>query len=140
MSTNEPVQSHRKVTVGTERNFGIIFAVVFAIVGLAPLYRTGLVRWWAVAVGVAFLICAFVAPRLLRPLNLLWFKFGLLLHHVVNPIVMGVLYFGAVVPMGLLVRALGKDLLRLKIDKAAASYWIPRDPPAPPPGGMTKQF
>ena len=140
MSTNEPVQSHRKVTVGTERNFGIIFAVVFAIVGLAPLYRTGLVRWWAVAVGAAFLICAFVAPRLLRPLNLLWFKFGLLLHHVVNPIVMGVLYFGAVVPMGLLVRALGKDLLRRKFDKAAASYWIPRDPPAPPPGGMTKQF
>jgi Saxitoxin biosynthesis operon protein SxtJ len=140
MTTNEPIESHRKVTVGTERNFGIVFAVVFAFVGLARLYRGGDVRWWAIAIGAAFLICAFVAPRLLRPLNHLWFKFGLLLHHVVNPIVMGALYFGAIVPMGLLVRALGKDLLRRKFDKAAASYWIPRDPPAPPPGGMTKQF
>ena len=140
MATHESIQSHRKVTVGTERNFGIVFAVVFAIIGLARLYRGGSVRWWAIALGAAFLICAFVAPRLLRPLNHLWFKFGLLLHHVVNPIIMGALYFGAVVPMGLLVRALGKDLLHLRFDKAAASYWIRRDAPAPPPGGMTKQF
>jgi hypothetical protein len=140
MATNEPIQSHRKVTVGSERNFGIVFAVVFAIVGLAPLYRSGVVRWWAIALGMGFLICAYMAPWLLRPLNRLWFKFGLLLHHIVNPIVMGALYFGAVVPMGLLLRALGKDLLHLKFDKAAASYWVSRDPPAPRPGGMTKQF
>jgi Saxitoxin biosynthesis operon protein SxtJ len=140
MADNEPIQSHRKVTVGTERNFGIVFAVVFSFIGLAPLYRSGYVRWWAIVICVVFLICAFIAPRLLRPLNILWFKFGLLLHHVVNPIIMGVLYFGAIVPMGLLVRVLGKDLLHLKFDKAAASYWILRDPPAPPPGNMTKQF
>ena len=140
MATHESIQSHRKVTVGTERNFGIVFAVVFAMIGLARLYRGGPVRWWAIALSAAFLICAFVAPRLLRPLNHLWFKFGLLLHHVVNPIIMGALYFGAVVPMGLLVRALGKDLLHLRFDKATASYWIRRDAPAPPPGGMTKQF
>jgi hypothetical protein len=140
MATNEPVESHRKVVVGTERNFGVVFAAFFAIMGLAPLYRGGAVRWWAISLGATFLICGFVAPRVLRPLNRLWFKFGLLLHHVVNPIVMGALYFCAVIPMGLLLRALGKDLLHLKFDRAAASYWIPRDPPAPPPGGMTKQF
>ena len=140
MADNEPIQSHRKVTVGTERNFGIVFAVVFALIGLAPLYHGGHVRWWAIAICAAFLICAFMAPRLLRPLNRLWFKFGLMLHHVVNPIVMSALYFGAIVPMGLLMRALGKDLLHLKFDKAVTSYWIPRDPPAPPPGNMTKQF
>ncbi len=140
MDTNEPVASHRKVTIGSERNFGIIFAIVFAIVGLGPLYHGGPVRWWSIAIGTAFLACALVAPRLLGPLNQLWFKFGLLLHHVVNPIVMFVLYFGAMVPMGLLVRVLGKDLLHLKFDKGATSYWIPRSPPAPPPGGMTKQF
>ena len=140
MSTNEPVLSYRKVNIGTERNFGIVFAVIFTIVGVAPLYHGGIVRYWALALSVAFLICAFAAPRLLRPLNRLWFKFGILLHHVVNPIIMGGLYFGAVVPMGLLIRALKKDLLNLKIEKAVASYWIRRDPPAPPPGGMTKQF
>jgi hypothetical protein len=63
-----------------------------------------------------------------------------MLHQVVNPIVMGALFFGAVVPMGLVVRALGKNLLNLKFDRTAASYWIRRDPPAPPIGGMTRQF
>jgi hypothetical protein len=140
MAPNEPVQSHRKVTVGTERNFGIVFAIVFAIIGLAQLYRGGAVRWWAIGVSATFLFCAFIAPRLLRPLNHLWFKIGLLLHHVVNPIVMGALYFGAILPMGLLLRAVGKDLLHLRFDKAAMSYWMSRDPPAPPPGGMAKQF
>lgn len=140
MTANELMQSHRKVTVSSERNFGIVFSIVFAIIGFARLYHGGEVRWWAIALCAAFLICALVAPRMLRPLNHLWFKFGLLLHHVVNPIVMGVIYLGAVVPMGLIVRALGKDLLRLKFDQAAPSYWIPRDPPGPPPGGMTKQF
>lgn len=140
MATNEPIQSHRKVTIGTERNFGIVFAVVFSIIGLLPLFHGGIVHWWALGISAAFLICAFFAPRLLRPLNVLWFKFGLLLHHVVNPIVMGALYYVGVVPMGLILRMLGKDLLRLKIDKAATSYWLPRDRPAPPPGGMTRQF
>jgi saxitoxin biosynthesis operon SxtJ-like protein len=140
MATDELVQSHRKVTIGTERNFGIVFAVVFAIVAFGPLYHGGVVRWWAASVSAAFLICAFVAPRLLRPLNHLWFRFGLLLHHVVNPIIMGAIYFGAVVPMALVLRVLKKDLLRLKFDKTIPSYWILRDPPAPPPGGMTKQF
>jgi hypothetical protein len=140
IATIEPSQSQRTVTIGSERNFGVVFAVVFAIVALGPLYHGGPVRWWAMALGVVFLFCAFAVPQALRPLNQLWFKFGLLLHHVVNPIVMGALYFGAIVPMGLILRALGKDLLRLKSDKASATYWIPRDPPAPPPGGMTKQF
>lgn len=140
MSANEPNLSHRKVVVGSERNFGIVFAVVFAIVGLGPLYHGGSTRYWALVVSAAFLICAFMAPRVLQPLNWLWFKFGLLLHHVVNPIVMGLIYFGAVVPMGFLLRGLKKDLLRLKFDKAVASYWISRESPAPPPGRMTKQF
>lgn len=140
MTTTEPMQSHGAVKIGSERSFGIVFAVFFGIVALLPLVRGGMVRWWAIALGAAFLISAVVAPWLLRPLNLLWFKIGLLLHHIVNPVVMAALYFGAVVPMGLLLRALGKDLLNLKFDKSAASYWVRRDPAGPPPGGMTKQF
>lgn len=139
MTTNEPMQSHRPVTIGSERNFGIVFAIFLVIVGLLPLYRGG-IRWWAIALSAVFLTCALVAPRLLRPLNRVWFRFGLLLHHVVNPIIMGALYFGAVVPMGLLLRAFDKDLLHLKFDDTADSYWIQRNAPAPPPGGMTKQF
>lgn len=140
MTTHEPVRSHRKVTVGSDRNFGIVFAAVFVIVGLGRLHRDGTIRWWAIAIAAVFLVCAFAAPHLLRPLNNMWFKLGLLLHNIVNPIVMGVLYFGAVVPMGLVIRLLGKDLLQLNFDRAANSYWIKRDAPAPRPGGMTKQF
>lgn len=92
MTANDSIQSHRKVTIGTERNFGIVFTIVLVVVGLGPLYHGGAVRWWAISLGGAFLVCAFVAPRLLRPLNQLWFRFGLMLHQVVNPIVMGALF------------------------------------------------
>lgn len=140
MVTNEPVLSHRRLTVGSERNFGIVFAVVFTLVGLFPLVHGGFVRWWALAVGTCFLAFAFLLPRWLRPLNLLWFKFGLALHHVINPIVMGAIYYAAFVPMGLVVRAMGKDLLRRKRDEKLASYWIVREPPGPSRGSMSKQF
>jgi hypothetical protein len=140
VTTNEPIQTYRKTSVGSDRNFGILFAAVFALIALAPLYHGGPVRWWAVPICLLFLASAMFTPGLLRPLNRLWFRFGLVLHHVVNPVVMALLYYGAVVPTGLLVRTAGKDLLRLKFDKTAASYWISREQPAPPPGGMTKQF
>ena len=70
----------------------------------------------------------------LRPLNRLWLKFGLLLHKVVNPIVMALVFFGTVLPTGLIMRVLGKDLLRLKRQPDANSYWIERRPPGPAPG------
>jgi predicted membrane metal-binding protein len=136
VATTDPLSSHRKVAPGSERAFGLVFAVVFALVGLFPLVHGGAVRWWALAVALAFVAAAYLAPRILRPFNRLWFHFGLLLHAVVNPVIMFVIYYGAVVPMGLVIRARGKDLLRLKHDKAAASYWIKREPP----GSMTKQF
>lgn len=140
MATNEPVRTHRKVTIGSERNFGVVFAVFFALVALAPIVHGGSTRWWALVVSVCILACAFLIPQLLKPLNLLWFKFGLALHHVVNPIVMAIMFYGAILPMAVLLRALGKDLLRLKRSSESASYWIPREPPAPGPGSMSKQF
>jgi len=140
MATNEPIDSYRKVTAGSERNFGIVFAVFLCVIALGPLVHGGAIRWWALAVAACFLACAVFAPQWLKPFNLLWFKFGLVLHHVINPIVMGAIYYGAVVPMGLVLRAMGKDLLRLKRDEKAASYWIPREPSGSPPGSMSKQF
>ena len=140
MAANEPVVSHRKVVMGSNRSFGLVFAFFFAIVALLPLIHGGALRWWALIVAAAFAAAAFVAPRLLQPLNWLWFKLGLLLHHVVNPVIMALMFYGAMLPMALLLRWLGKDLLRLKREPEAKSYWIAREPPAPAPGSMSKQF
>ncbi len=83
---------------------------------------------------------AFAAPQVLAPLNRLWFKLGLLLHKIVNPIVLGIMFYVVVTPTGLIMRLLGKDLLRLKRDPAAASYWIERTPPGPKPESLGDQF
>ncbi|MBT3401824.1 MAG: hypothetical protein HN420_17765, partial [Rhodospirillaceae bacterium] len=91
-------------------------------------------------VAIAFLAIAFLRPGLLAPLNRLWTRFGLLLHRIVNPIVMGFLFYLTVTPMALIMRALGKDLLRLKRDPEAKSYWIERTPPGPAPDTMSNQF
>mgnify|MGYP001806346441 CR=1 FL=1 len=125
---------------GSERSFGIVFAVVFAIVGSWPLKDGGDIRPWALALAIVFLIAALAAPRVLKPLNLLWFRFGLLPHKIMTPLIMGLLFFLTVTPVGLLMRATGKDPMRLRRDPAAASYWIVRDPPGPRPDSMKNQF
>lgn len=134
------VVSHRKVVVGSDRSFGLVFAGFFLIVALLPLLHGGPVRLWALAVAAVFMAAAFLTPRLLHPLNWVWFKFGLLLHHIVSPVVMALMFYGAILPMALLLKLLGKDLLRLKREPEASSYWIQRDPPGPAPGSMSKQF
>jgi hypothetical protein len=140
MATNEPIVSHKKVVMGSNRSFGLVFAVFFVIVALLPAVHDAPVRWWALGIAVVFAAAAFFAPRLLRPLNWVWFKLGLALHHVVNPVIMAIMFYGAILPMSLLLRALGKDLLRLKREPKAASYWITRKPPGPAVGSMSKQF
>jgi hypothetical protein len=79
-------------------------------------------------------------PRVLAPLNKLWTKLGLLIYKVMNPIVLGLLFFVTIMPIGLLMRVFGKDFLRMKIDRNAKSYWIERKPPGPPPQSMRNQF
>ncbi len=140
MATNEPVVSHKKVTMGSNRSFGLVFAGFFAIVALLPFIHGAPVRWWALGVAVAFAVAAFLVPRALQPLNLVWFKLGILLHHVVNPVIMALMFYGAILPMAVLLRGLGKDLVRLKREPESNSYWIPREPPAPAPGSMSNQF
>jgi hypothetical protein len=87
-----------------------------------------------------FIAAAALYPSILKPLNRVWFKFGLLLHRIVNPVIMGLLFYGSVLPTGMIVRALGKDLLRLKFEPKADSYWIVREPPGPSPETMKDQF
>lgn len=125
---------------GSERAFGFVFAAVFAIIGLWPLIAGGPPRLWALSVAGAFLLVALLFPKALGPLNRLWFKFGLLLHRVVSPLVMGFLFFVAVTPVALIMRLLGKDVLNLRFQRGAKSYWIERTPPGPAPDTMRRQF
>ncbi len=141
ISLHEDLNRHQEVRPGSERGFGITFAVVFAIIGIFPaLFGDGGVRWWALALAVAFLAVALIRPGILGPLNLAWFRFGMLLGRVVTPVVMGGLYFLTVTPVGLLMRLFGKKPLPLSFDPQAPTYWIPRDPPGPEPETMRKQF
>lgn len=125
---------------GAPRNFGLVFAGFFAIVGLLPLLGGNAARWWALAIAAAFLAVALAAPAVLAPLNLIWFRFGLQLHRVMSPVVMALLFFLTVTPVGLLMRVAGKDPLRLKPDPQQPSYWIARDPAGPAGGSLRNQF
>lgn len=129
-----------EVKMGSERSFGLVFAGVFAIVALLPLWGGGPIRLWALAVAAAFAALAFLAPNLLKPLNRFWFLFGLLLHEIVSPIVMGVLFFLTVTPIALIMRAMGKDPLNQSIDADAKSYWIIPDREKSAQNTMRNQF
>jgi predicted membrane metal-binding protein len=134
----------RKETVqgSSDRSFGLVMAGFFALVALFPLLHSPLssIRWWALVVAAAFLALALLWTGPLRPLNRGWLKLGLLLSKIVSPIVMMVLFYATVTPIGVLMRWAGKDPLRLRRDAAATSYWIPREPPGPAPNSMKQQF
>ncbi len=132
-------QTHSGIDAGSERGFGFVFAAVFAVISLWPLIGGGGVRLWALAIAALFLAAALVRPNILRPLNRLWFRFGLLLGRIISPIVMAVVFCVAITPTALIVRAFGKDLLRLKFDPDAESYWI-RRADDDPMGSMKDQF
>jgi hypothetical protein len=125
---------------GSDRSFGFVFAIVFAIVGLWPLMGGHGVRWWALGIAAAFAIVAVVKADLLRPLNWLWFRFGMLLARIVNPLVMGAVFFLCVTPIGLIMRARRKDLLSLRWRREDKSYWIMREAGRPANESMKKQF
>lgn len=125
---------------GSDRAFGFVFAAVFAVIGLWPMIAGGPPRLWALGVAAVFLFAALLFPKALAPLNRLWFKFGLLLHRIVSPLVMGLLFFVAVTPVALIMRLAGKDVLNLRFRRDAKSYWIERTPPGPAPDTMRRQF
>ncbi len=128
------------VKAGSDRGFGLVFAGFFAVVSGLSWWR-GHAGWhWALPLAALFLLVALIYPRILNPLNRLWLKFGLLLYKVVNPIVLGLLFFLTITPIGFLMRMGGKDFLRLRLDRAARTYWIDRTPPGPPPQSMRNQF
>ena len=125
---------------GSPRGFGVVFAVVFAVVGLWPLMDGEGVRVWALVLGGAFLALALMRPSLLTPFNRLWLGFGTILHRIVSPLVMGLMFFAVITPTALILKLIGKDLLRRRFSPSAQSYWIPRQPPGPEPQSMRNQF
>ena len=137
---HEDLARDEEVIGASDRGFGLTLAAVCGLVGAVRLgFGYDHAVWWLGAAAVA-LGFALVRPTALAPLNRVWLRLGLLLYKVVNPVVMGLVFFTTVVPIGLVMRALGKDPLRLKRDPDAASYWIARDPPGPAPDTMKNQF
>ena len=114
-----------KVKIGSNRSFGIVFFIFFLIVGTYPIFFQGELRIWSLIVSIIFFLLGIINSRFLTPLNLLWFKFGMLLGRIVSPIVMGLVFFLVVTPTGLIMRILNKNLLRLK-KKNIKTYWIER--------------
>jgi len=137
---HEDFSREEAVKAGSDRGFGQVFAGFFVLMSGLSWWRGHTAWHWALPVAAVFLILAYTYPRALNPLNRLWLKFGLLLYKVVNPIVLGLLFFVTIAPIGLVMRMFGKDFLRLKLDRDAKSYWIERAPPGPPPQSMKNQF
>lgn len=115
-----------ELQIGSNRSFGIIFFVVFMTVALWPILNSENVRIWSLIISIFFLFLGILNSKLLTPLNKLWMKFGFLLGKVVSPVVMAVIYFGVVTPTGLIMKILGKDILKLNKNNNN-SYWEKKD-------------
>jgi hypothetical protein len=128
-------------TIGpSDRRFGLTLGGIVALIAvIKSLERSGWGPVWAMP-AVALIGCALLRPSLLSGLNAIWLKFGLVLHRIISPIVMAVLFYGTIVPIGLLMRLVGKDPLRLKLDREAESYWLARSDARSPSEAMRQQF
>ena len=114
------------VKLGSNKSFGIVFFVVFLIIAIYPILSDGNLRLWSLIISLAFLILGLINSRLLTPLNKLWFKFGILLGKIISPVIMGIIFFLVVTPIGLLMRLLKKDVLNLTFNDNK-SYWIEKN-------------
>ena len=112
----------------SNRNFGIVFFVVFFVISLYPLTYNGHITRWSLVISIIFLILGLINSKILTPLNKLWFKFGILLGRIISPIVMALIFFVVVTPIGLIMRALRKDILNLRYN-TKKTYWIEKTGP-----------
>ena len=117
-----------EIKIGSNRSFGIVFFIVFLIIAIYPFLNQGEVRLWSLIISIIFLTLGLLNSKLLAPLNKIWFKFGILLGRIVSPLVMGIIFFFVVTPIGILMRILKKDLLNLKFNKKT-TYWIEKNDP-----------
>ncbi len=130
-------KSHVKAAISSEKNFGIVFAIVFILIALYPLILGLSVRLWSLIVSLIFFVFAFTYPNIFIIPNKLWHKFGLLLGGIIAPVIMALVYIIIFIPIGLTFKIRRKDLLNEKLDKKSKSYWIIRKEPV---GSMKNQF
>ncbi len=123
--------------LGSNRSFGIVFFIVFVLIAIYPLINQGEVRIWSLIISFLFLFLGLLNSKILTPLNKLWFRFGLFLGKIISPIIMAVIFFLVVTPIGLLMRFFGKDVLNLRLNKKKGSYWIEK---VGPKSKMKNQF
>ena len=116
----------KNIKLPSNRNFGIVFFIVFLIIALWPLLKQNEIRIWSLIISFIFFVLGLINSKLLTPLNKLWFKFGILLGNIISPIVMGIVFFLVVTPTGLIMRFFRKDILKLK-KNSRDSYWINKD-------------
>ena len=138
-STHENFARDEPAAPGSDRTFGLVMAAALAVVSLINGWHLGRLWPWTSVAAVLFAVAAWLRPSSLHGLNRLWMTLGLLMHKVVNPIVMGLLFYGTILPTGLVMRLRGRDLLRLKREPTAETYWIARAP-GPSPETMRDQF
>ena len=117
---------NNKIKLGSNRSFGIVFFIVFLIIALYPLLNDSSIRLWSLIIGLIFLVLGLIKSNILTPLNILWMKFGMFLGIFISPIIMGIIFFLVVTPIGLIMRLLRKDLLNLK-KKNIQSYWLAKE-------------
>ena len=117
------------IKISSNRSFGIVFFIVFVLIATYPLLNQEEVRIWSLIISFLFLFLGLLNSKILTPLNKLWFRFGLFLGKIISPIIMGVIFFLVVTPIGLLMRFFGKDVLNLKLNKKKSSYWIEKTGP-----------
>lgn len=162
--SHETFSRHEEPQGSSDRSFGLVFAAFFLILAtldyfskLPPFLKFAVpaecpfltahpelashaLSWLFAAISVVFLFFALVFPKALAPLNWVWTRFGQLLHKLVSPIILGLLFFVVFTPIGILMRLFGADPLRLRFDAKAESYWIERRPPGPAPDSLKDQF
>ena len=117
----------KEIKTSSNKSFGIVFFVIFLVVSLWPLINEGEIRIWSIVISIIFLFLGLINSKILTPLNKLWFRFGILLGNVFSPIVMGIIYFGVITPIGILMKLIGKDILNLKQNKKSSTYWIKKE-------------
>ncbi|MGO9845043.1 MAG: SxtJ family membrane protein [Methylocella sp.] len=131
---------HARLKPGSDKNFGYVFAAFFFIVSMWPVIWGLPPRYWTLVAATAFALAALAFPRVLRPINLTWFYAGLLLNEITNPVIMALIFTTVIVPIGLLMRLMGKDLLDLRRRPEAKTYWTIKNNRSMTPQSMRDQF